>query len=424
MGSNSEIKKVLDQWQAWGRDAIFHKYPRNNLGLKFIAKNAIALIGVRRSGKTYYALDLAERESKNFLYMNFEDPYFIASNTTAELDRIIEVYTEFSEKEPQLLVLDEIQNIESWERWVRKQVDLGKYSLVITGSSAKLLSSEIASSLTGRNITHHIWPLAFNEFLDFSNQVSENFSVNEYLAYFKKYMLEGAFPAVVELKDEQERKLQLQQYFEDILNKDIIKRYQIRSTHSLYLIADYYITNLSSLHSTHSVKKALNINAETVGDYTKYLEDAFLIYAVQRYHPNLKVQTRDAKKIYVIDTGLRNAISRSVSEDWGKLAENIVYIELRRRGKEVYYYKEEGEVDFIITENFKAKEAIQVSYSDLENADTYERELGSLLQCLTNLKLDSGLILTRNREEIIYSEGKKITMIPIYKWLMQVITCK
>lgn len=417
MGSNAEIKKVLDEWQTWAKDVIVQKYPRNNLGLKFIGKNAIALIGVRRSGKTYYALDLAERETKDFFYMNFEDPYFTASNSTAELDRLVEVYTEFSGKEPKLLVLDEIQNIECWERWVRKQVDLGKYSLVVTGSSAKLLSSEIASSLTGRNITHHIWTLSFQEFLSFKDS-AEKLSVNEYLAQFKKYLSEGAFPEVVQLKDVQEKRLQLQQYFEDILNKDIIKRHQIRSTHSLYLLANYYLTNLSSLHSTHSVKKALNINAETVGDYTRYLEDAFLIYAVQRYHPNLKVQSRDAKKIYVIDTGLRNAISRSVSDDWGKLAENIVYIELRRRGKEVYYYKEVGEVDFIITENFKAKEAIQVSYSDLEDASTYEREVNSLQECLTNLKLDSGLILTRNREEIIHLGDQKITMMPIYKWML------
>lgn len=417
---SAKLKQVIDEWQEWAAEVLMKKYEREDLKVEFLAKNAIALIGARRTGKTFYALEIASKfyKKEEFLYINFEDPYFIENDTYAELDRLIEIYTEYSLKEPLLLVLDEIQNIQSWERWVRKAVDLKKYQIIITGSSAKLLSSEIASSLTGRSISHRIWPLSFIEFLNFK-KINETPTKNEYLGLLKKYLLEGAFPETTLLKENSLQKKALKQYFDDILHKDIIKRYQIRNTKNLYLLASYYMTYLSSLHSTHSVKKALNINAETVSDYNNHLEDAFLIFSLERYHPNLKVQVRDPKKIYVIDTGLRNVISRSGSEDIGKLAENTVFIELKRQNKEIYYYKNEGEVDFIITENFKAQQAIQVSYSNLEEESTYSREINSLLLCIKDLNLPEGLLLSKDREEILKIDGKKIKMIPLYKWLFQ-----
>ncbi len=426
MGTNT--KQVLDEWQAWANSTIESKFQREQLRVEFIADNALALIGIRRSGKTFYALDLASKLKKKFLYVNFEDPYFISNNSTGELDKLIETYTEYELAEPELLVLDEIQNINSWERWIRKAIDLRKYQIIITGSSAKLLSSEIASSLTGRSISHNIWPLSFKEFLNFKQiKPHQNKQVtpqqikpthNEYLAYFHKYMLEGAFPEPSLLEKQTARVTQLRQYFEDILHKDIVKRYEIRSTRNLYLIANYCLTNLSSQHSTHSIKKALNINPETVGDYLRYMEDAFLLFGVNRYHPNLKVQARDAQKIYVIDNGLRNAISRSKSEDYGKLAENAVFIELKRRSKEIYYYKEKQEVDFIITENFKAKEAIQVCYSVLEDPKTYNRATSALVACIEELKLKEGLILTKDREEVLRLNKKTIRIVPLYKWFL------
>ena len=421
MPSNSEIKKLIDEWGKWASSLKEKRFKREAIDAKFIANNAIALIGVRRSGKTYYAIELAEtilKKKEKYLYINFEDPYFIDNNTTAELDRAIEVFTEYELDEPELLIFDEIQNIDSWERWIRKQIDLNKYQIIVTGSSAKLLSSDIASSLTGRSISYKVYPLSFSEFLKFK-QNDHDLSENEYLAYLKKYITEGGFPEPTLTKGKQNKIRGLRSYFEDILHKDIVNRYSIRNSKNLYLIANYYLTNPSSLHSSHSVKKSLNINAETVADYSQYLKDAFLIFGIDRYHPNLKVQTRDAQKIYVIDTGLRHAIARSVSEDLGKLVENIVFIELLRRNKEIYYYKENQEVDFIITENFKAKQAIQVCFADMKNETTYQREIQALLECLDKLKLKEGLILTKNREEKLKIGSKKINMVPVYKWLLR-----
>jgi len=271
---SSKLKKIIDDWNTWTKQVTRSKFKRHDLQINYITNNAIALIGGCRTGKTFYALEIAEALQKKFLYMNFEDPYFIENNSVAELDKLIEVYTEYCFKEPELLILDEIQNIEYWERWVRKIIDLKKYQIIITGSSAKLLSSEIASSLTGRSLSYKIWPLSFLEYLKFKN-INHELNCNERLAYFKQYLIEGGFPEPTLINSYTARSLELMQYFEDILNKDIIRRYEIRNSKKLFLVASYYLTNVSSHHSTHSVKKALNINAETVGDYTSFLEDAF-----------------------------------------------------------------------------------------------------------------------------------------------------
>ena len=150
---------------------------------------------------------------------------------------------------------------------------------------------------------------------------------------------------------------------------------------------------------------------------TGYLTQAFLVFEMGRYHPNLKVQARDSKKIYVIDTGLRTVSLQSDREDWGRLAENAVYLELRRRGKQAFYYKQEQEVDFIITELGKPVDAIQVCYSDLENRETRDREINALRECLMALDLPSGKILTLSLEDTLLREGKTIHLIPLYQWL-------
>jgi predicted AAA+ superfamily ATPase len=417
MGDAALIKVVLDEWQDFAKTVTQAKFKRQELDLSLILGRVTALTGVRRSGKTFYAIGLAQdyierHKNTDFLYINFEDPYFLRYNSVTELDLLLRVYAEYHDgQEPKILILDEIQNIHGWECWVRKYADLKKFHIIVTGSSAKLLSSEISGSLTGRNLETKIWPLSFSEFI-----IANPKKLAANSASFKKYLLQGAFPELHKI-EAQGHQRQLHQYFEDILHKDIINRHEIRSVSALRTLASFVLTNLSSLHSTHSIKKALDINAETVREYCRFLEDACLFFPVARYHPNLKVQSRDAHKFYCIDTGLRNAIARSPNHDWGKLCENMVYIELKRRNLEVYYYREAQEVDFIVTRGHKAQEAIQVCYSDLEDKDTYERETRALFNCLEDLRLNRGLLLSKNREEIIKHKSKTVRIVPVYKWL-------
>ncbi|MBI4042139.1 MAG: ATP-binding protein [Deltaproteobacteria bacterium] len=380
-------------------------------------KHALALIGVRRSGKTWSAVELTRNFDQPVLYYNFEDPLFYSDPDVLNLDELISIYVEQKGSPPALLILDEIQNVNGWERWVRKMTDLEKYKIVITGSSAKLLSSEISTSLAGRALEEKIWTLSFPEFLKFRNRQCR--SEDEYLAELHHYMEWGSFPEVVLCKSETEKKRLLQQYLNDIVLKDIVNRHELRAKKVLDQLLLYYFTNISSLHSYSRIQKAFGTSTHLASEYTSYFEEAFLVFEVYRYHPNLKIQARDPKKIYVIDPGLRNTFASSISPDFGKLAENVVFIQLKRLGLAMSYFKNLGEVDFLVTESGKPLEAIQVCYSDLRDPAVYKREVQSLLECLETLKLPDGKILTLKRHEKITLSGKQIQFIPLYHWLLQ-----
>lgn len=414
MTSRSDLKEVIDEWGGWLRRATHDQYPRP-FSFEIPKKHALALVGVRRSGKSFAAASLVKAPS-DVLCINFEDPYFIEHHSVALLDEIVSVFTEFSKRSPQTILFDEIHNIDGWERWVRKMIDLQRYHIVLTGSSAKMLSMELATTLTGRCVTQTVWPLSFQEFLSFTQTTCAN--TDEYLGAFRGYLQWGGFPEVVLAPTEQEKKTLLEQYLTDILYKDIIKRNEIRSPKNMEVLVRYYLTNVSSLHSYNSVRKAFALSVETVRDYTLFLQDAFLVFEVSRYHPNMKVQSRDAKKIYAIDTGLRNVNASSSQSDFGKLVENVVYLELRRRGKETCYFKEKGETDFLVTRFGKPVEAVQVCYGIENNEGTWRREVDSLLECLKATQLDEGMILTQKREEMLQLEGKTISFVPLHKWLL------
>ena len=318
-------------------------------------------------------------------------------------------------KSPKLVILDEIQNVQGWERWVRKAIDLGHYQIVVTGSSSHLLSSEIATAISGRVIEQTIWPLSLSEYLTFLGKTPS--TKGAWLRALENYLRWGGFPKVILTPDENDRIILLKQYLSDIVLRDVVARHSIKNQQALHQIVGFYLTGLSCLHSYNSLRKAFEFSIELASTLTGYLTQAFLVFEMSRYHPNLKVQARDPKKIYVIDTGLRTVSLQSDREDWGRLAENAVYLELRRRGKQAFYYKQVQEVDFVITELGKPVDAIQVCYSDLEDQETRNREINALLECLQALELPSGKILTLSLEDVLLEKGKTIHLIPLYQWL-------
>ncbi len=414
----SDLKKSIDVWHALyernlkklkPRDFSFRMYKKQNL--------ALAFTGVRRCGKTFAAIQVAKlSEAKRVLYFNFEDPLFYALGTVLDLDELISVYSEYYGGPPELVIFDELQNVEGWERWARKAIDLGLFQLVITGSSAKMLSSEISTSLSGRCLEKKVWPLGFSDFLKFKNIVCQ--TQNEYLGIFREYQEWGGFPEVALSEDVQFKADLLGQYLSDIVLRDVVNRYEIRNKKTLDQITNYYFTNLSSLYSYTALKNALQTNAETAQTYTGYLSDAFLVFEINRYHYKLKVQMRDPKKLYVIDTGLRNVNVRLHQEDYGRQVENIVFLQLAREGCEVSYFKEVQETDFLITHHGKPLSAIQVCDSNMENPTTYQREVNGLLACLKKTKLKKGFILTRSREEKLKVDSCEVELMPVYQWLL------
>ena len=414
MATRGELKKALQDWQQWLSKNSHLIVPRRSL-LSQQKDLCLALTGVRRSGKSSMTVQLALGRLEETFFFNFEDPIFFPGASVEVLDQLLSLYEEEMGKMPKLVILDEIQNVQGWERWVRKAIDLGHYQIVVTGSSSHLLSSEIATAISGRVIEQTIWPLSFSEYLSFLGKTPS--TKGTWLRALEDYLRWGGFPKVILTPDENDRIILLKQYLSDIVLRDVIARHSIKNQQALHQIVSFYLTGLSCLHSYNSLRKAFEISIELASTLTGYLTQAFLVFEMSRYHPNLKVQARDPKKIYVIDTGLRTVSLQSDREDWGRLAENAVYLELRRRGKQAFYYKQVQEVDFVITELGKPIDAIQVCYSDLEDQETRNREINALLECLQALELPSGKILTLSLEDVLLKEGKTIHLIPLYQWL-------
>ena len=390
-------------------------------------KKIITLVGSRRSGKTFYFYQLITHLLKTvpkerIIYINFEDDRILpldAKDLNDLLEAYYELYPENKEKEIYLF-FDELQNIKGWETYIRRINDKEKTKIFITGSSSKLLSKEIATSLRGRTLTFNIFPLSFKEFLRFKDIIADKnlpYSKERYLVkqLFEKYLALGGFPEVVLEKNNLEYDI-LNNYFEMTLYKDIVERFSVRNTNILKMMSKFLLTNISSQFSINayytSIKKELPVSKETIFEYISYLEEANMIFLVPHFSYSLKKQQINPKKCYCIDNGLRNSVAFKFSKDEGKLAENLVFIELQRREKDVYYWKNKGEIDFIIKNKDQSLTAINVSYTN----EVEDREIKPLLEFKKEFKKTKELIiLTKDLEK----KEQGITFITLWKWLLR-----
>jgi len=408
------LEKSINDWRELYLSQLVKLYPRNiELDLPTY-QVALGLIGIRRCGKTSLAIEASKKLNPNkVFYYNFEDPLFDSRATTFDVDQLIATAAEYATDKIELLILDEIHNVALWEKWLRKLIDLQRYRIIITGSSAKIIQSELSTSLTGRTITKQIWPLSLTEFHGF--HVSSGLEpipsklLRDYLTY-------GGFPAVTLIHDSLGKKDLLNSYFNDILLKDVIARNEIRNANNLRNLATFLFTNLSSLHSSISIERALGIDRETALTYIGYLLDAFLICRCSLFTNNLKVQQRTPTKYYLGDLGLRLVGARSVTSDDGKLLENLVYLELRRRNGEIYFsLQEDGEVDFIVTDSYKPVTAYQSAFT-IRDPKTRSREVSSLISAARLYDISQLYIVTWDEEETIEVENYKIAVIPVAKF--------
>lgn len=420
--NSEELVKIIDFWQKSAQEGKLHKRAIiEKMNLK--GKEVIDLVGPRRSGKSSVLKLIIRRleQDENFLYINFEDPFFIANNEPGIIEDLIAVFREYFNPDPKYVFLDEIQAINQWEKAVRKLRDAEELKIFVTGSSSKLLSGEISTLLTGRHLSYRVFPLSFREFCEFRGIKMESkkdiiIQEKKLLKTFKEYMQIGGFPEAV-LGGGQEL---LKTYFLDILQKDVIKRHEIRDRSALEKMAVFLLSSSAKTVSLESLKKGFGLSFSAASLYLAYLKDAFLVFELPQFFYSLKKQSRALKKIYAIDTGLANAVSFRFSEDKGRILENIVFLALSGRENEIYYYKngDKFEVDFLIKEKNKIKELIQVAWS-LGDPATRKREIRSLFSAMDDFGLKEGSILTYNEEESIRKEGKTISVRPAYKWLLE-----
>jgi len=435
--NREEILKILLDWNFWKKDLDcgIEREEYLNKASRFLQPNMIvSIIGVRRAGKSMLMKQIAKAligrgmNKNEILIVNFEDKRLIERNLEL-LDSFFNVYVQELKPKKPFLFLDEIHKVPQWERWARTMHELGKAKIIISGSTSQLTRGELATLLTGRHIDIVVFPLSFKEFLKFKGLQIENAldaiaKENEIKSLLREYLRFGGFPEVVLTKDEELKKTILLTYFDDIIDKDVVERYKIRKSEKLKALAKFYLSNISSPITFSSLEQFIKTNPVTIEKFSTLLEEAFLIFFTKIFHPSVKKQEKAARKVYSIDTGLCNAVGFKIEESIGKLMENAVAIELKRRNPilEIYYWKEYGraegkEVDFVLREGFNVKQLIQVTYASTRN-DVEKRELEALLKASEVLKCKDLLIITWDYESELKINKKRIKFTPLWKWLL------
>jgi len=386
------------------RDIDFKKYLKT--------KQITVISGIRRCGKSTLLAQFSKK-FKSFYYLNFDDERLINFNVSDFNNLMVAWQKKYSAK---TILLDEIQNVENWEWFVRRIYEEG-YKIFITGSNAKLLSSELTTRLSGRYFKIELYPFSFKEFLDFKKiDYRKNDTKNKVkiLKSFDYYLKNGGFPEFIQFKDSEF----LKRVYEDVLYKDLLIRFNIREIKAFKQLANFLFANFTKEISYNSLKNTLGFKSVTsVKNYIEFIQESFLVFELYKYDYSLKKQYVSDKKIYIIDNGIRNVVAFSFSTDSGKLLENLVFLELKRRGKEIYYFKDKKECDFAVREKNKIKAVIQVT--DNLNAGDRERELFGLLAAMEKFKLKNGLILTKDQEDVIKNRKLIINVIPVWKWLLE-----
>lgn len=391
----------------------------------------VSLIGVRRSGKTSILYHLIEQlrqnvNPTNIVYVNFEDDRLFPLQL-GNLNDLLEAYYELhpaKRDEKIYLFFDEIQNVDNWEKFIRRIYDTLKVEIFITGSSSKLLSAEIATALRGRTIPYEVFPFSFPEYLRF-RKIEVHLYSSKSLSYitnaFEDYIRHGGFAETIGASRDIRLKI-LQDYADLIIYKDIIERHGIKNLALMKHLVKYCFTHIATAASMTKLyndfkSQGFKLGKDTLFDYFSYLSEAFALFSVPIFRNSVREELRNPKKIYAVDNGFKSIYDVSLSPDYGRLYENAAFLHLRRKSTAVYYFLKNQEVDFYCQTN-KAQMVANISY-DISDPKTRSRELTGIVEALNFFKCNQGYLLTRDHEERLTHEGKKIIILPLWKWLLE-----
>jgi predicted AAA+ superfamily ATPase len=378
---------------------------------------AVIISGLRRVGKSTLLAQLAHKLGEdNYYYLNFEDERFLGFSVD-DANFLHQVLIEvFGERN--IFILDEIQNITGWERFVRRFMDMG-FKFYITGSNASLLSRELGSRLTGRYIPIELFPFSFREFTRFKDYQIPDIPPRTTLEranlerYLGEYLRGGGIPEQLKYPE-----LPLHRtLYDDVLYRDIATRYQIVDVRALKELAFYLISNPAGHISFNKLKKNLMLGSvNTVKNYIEYMENSWLIFTVNVFDYSVKRQQIAPKIIYYIDTGMVNSIGFQFSPNTGRLIENLVFLALRRSTNNIYYYATDPgyEVDFYLPES---RQLIQVTTQNINHSQTEGREIRALLGAMETLQLDEALVLSQTSQTPIQIDNKTIQIMAVSEWL-------
>lgn len=378
------------------------------------------ITGPRRVGKSTYALLMLQ--GRNFAYLNFDDNLLLSAWDEELVMRTLdEVYAGY-----EYLLLDEVQNLKDWDVWVSKLYRRGK-NLVITGSNAKMLSSEMATVLTGRYLQVEMLPFSLSETMEWkgiSTGGDENARQTEMTVIADDYLRNGGYPETIDMRSI--TRSYLSTLFDSIIWKDVAKRHNIRNITDLNNLALYLLSNFCNSLSANDIAREISMmSVTTTRKFMDYLHEPYLFYYLPRFNNKLKLMKKAASKVYVIDNGFVAAKAFNLSENLGRLLENEVFVELLRMGYKVettlFYYRSRNdrEVDFVTRQGTRIERLIQVCY-DMSSPKTEKREVDSLIECAGELKCNNLMVITNNDEREILKDGYCIKVVPFVKFVMGV----
>jgi len=442
--NTSAFFDILVDWNFWGNfqtELEKRKSYLSKIKDLFSHRTALTIHGIRRSGKSslihLYLQDLFENKSldiKNSLIIKLEDPRFTNQLIAQDLHQLFEIYLQNLAPTDPIIILDEVQNVTGWERFVRYLLEAKNLRVIVTGSSSKLLGQEIATVLTGRHVDIEVFPLSLKEMLEFraiayDSNVQVAKSKIAIKRVFDDYFQWGGFPEV-SLSESNERKRELLfRYFDDIIFKDLVKRFNINEVHKLEQMANILITNVATLQSFNRLKTQIDISLDTIERFVHYFEIVRMFFFIKKYEYSIGKQIRSVHKIYLIDNGFYYAKGFRFTENIGRLAENLVATELFKRRLEfpqleLYYWRDfqQREVDFVVKHGATVQQLIQVCW-DISDPRTLKREVNNLLRASQDINCDNLLVITEDFEDLkeydMNSVTRRIRFVPLWKWMLE-----
>ena len=371
------------------------------------------ITGPRRVGKSVFALLILQ--GKNFAYLNFDDSQLLEKwDEDLVMSALDDVYPDYD-----FMLLDEVQNLPNWDLWISKLYRRGK-NLIITGSNAKMLSSEMATALTRRYLQIEMLPFSLEETMRWKNISSEREEqAAQAIVLADDYMRNGGYPETIPARSI--TKSYLSTLFDSILLKDVAQRHKVRNTSDLYNLATYLLSNFCNPISANELAGELGLSSvATTKKFCDYLNEPYLFFYLPRFNNKLKLMNKAPKKVYVVDNGFVQSTAFNLSENLGRLLENQVFVELLRRGyipgQTLFYYRtrNDKEIDFVTRKGTKVEQLIQVCY-DMTSEKTRKRELDALVEAAEELHCDNLLVITNSQEEQIEWKGKRMRNLSIIR---------
>lgn len=396
------------------------RYVQRYIADEWLQTSEILIIsGIRRCGKSVLMQQIRDRLVEKDFFFNFDDER-LANFKLDDFQKLQECFVELF-GEQHTYYFDEIQNIEGWERFVRRLYNAGN-KIVITGSNARMLSRELGTHLTGRYIQVEIYPFSFQEYLAM-NEIPVNAKTlytttgrATMVKSFVKYMECGGFPKFL-----QDGSVSyLKSLYESIIYRDILTRNGLTNEKEMQELMFYLASNATKRVTYSSLGKVVGIqHPDTIKNYLEYIQQTYLISQLFRYDPSVKKQMMSPKKIYFVDNAIIKLIGFNATENNGVFLENLVFIELKRRGWDVYYYADKKECDFIVRKGLHISDAYQVTLK-MDSPQTREREIAGVREAMQAYSLSKGYILTfEGKETINFDDGTIVEVVPVWEWILQ-----